>query len=176
MTRTLSALLAFVAVTASAQQQESEMLRRILEPPGQGDVSALQDVSYGEGTSFESSSYAIREYPGAKEADTSTFATKSFLGIKNPWFGKSVVETPTAALADKSAAAGSRTFGTSEFATDSANRVDQEAEIRNVVPTARAVTLEQMTRDGDLGVSQFTQNLEKDLSIDEVRELLNKTR
>lgn len=171
-----TALLLIVAATASAQQQESEMLRRILSPPSQEHVSALQNVTYDDAGSFESRSFAIKDFGGVQDASVAEFPTKSFLGIKNPWFGKSVVETPTAVLADRSDAAGSKAFGTNEFATDSATRIDRAAEIRNVIPTARAVTLEEMTRDGDLGVSQFTQNLEKDLSIDEVRDLLNKNR
>ena len=130
----------------------------------------------GEKT-FEASPFSARSYRGAKEygnvrsAETRGYRTRVFLGIRNPWFGKKVYETRAAreltryVLSDKGFA--SRAVE-SKSARDSGKRaagVDGAVDAREFLARGKA--------QGSLNNAHSTGPA---LSIDEVRELLNRDR
>ena len=84
------------AASVHAQQQEQTMMDRITKP------NMDQRNSMGE-KAFSGAGYSTTQFRGAgtyngiKNAQTKTFGTRVFLGIRNPWFGKKVYETSAAA-------------------------------------------------------------------------------
>lgn len=130
----------------------------------------------GEKT-FEAAPFASKEfgatrgYSGVKSATTKEFGTRSFFGIRNPWFGKKTYETQAAreltryVLSDKSFA--SRAVDT-KAARDAGKRaagVDGAVDTRDFL--ARGKSQKSLDNTYPSG---------KSLSLDEVRELLNRNR
>jgi hypothetical protein len=168
----LAVLAMLFAASAVAQQQEKSMMERIFNP----DMELKNSF---EGKSFEGKSFASREfrgadgYAGVKSAQTKEFATRKFLGIRNPWFGKEVYETDAArdlrryALAD-------RGYSTRPLETKSSRDAVKQA-------PASGKTEADATRSFlGRGKSQDSLNASNPsggaLSMEEVREILNRSR
>lgn len=160
------------ATTAVAQQQEQGMMDRILNPDR--DRANPMGAKAFSGKPFEGRAFAgTGEYTGVKSARTKEFTTREFLGIRNPWFGKKVYSTEAArelnryVLADR----------------DYASRSVETRAARDEGRTAGTVNRTEV--DGERaflgrGKSQDSINTTYPaggaLSIDEVRELLNRPR
>ena len=156
-----------------AQQQEQRMLDRIMNPDRDRanpmGVKAFASKPY-EGREFR----GISEFTGVKTAQTKEYTTREFLGIRNPWFGKKVYATETAqslrgyASADREyssrAAVETRTVSDGARAADLRNNTEAEAGRRFL----------------GRGKSQDSINAaypsQGSMTIDEVRELLNRPR
>jgi hypothetical protein len=159
------------APLAAGQVQEQRMMDRIMNP------KADQANPMG-GRSFNSTSFAAkkfdggREYRGLKPARTKEFATRKFLGIRNPWFGKKVYETEAAreltryVLSDKEFASRAVEAKTAREEGRSAPRVDGEIDTRQFLGRGKS--------QGSLD-NTYSQG-GAPLSLNEVRELLNRNR
>lgn len=162
----------FFAATAAAQQQEKNMMERFFNPD-------MEQKSSFAGRSFEGKSFASREfrgadgYAGVKSAPTKDFATRKFLGIRNPWFGKKVYETGSApdlrryALAD-------RGYSTRSVPTRASRDATRQ------VPASGKTEADATRSFLGRGKSQDSLNASNPsgaaLSVDEVREILNRSR
>lgn len=170
-----------IATVAMAQQQESKMIERIL------NLDPKKANTTFKGKEFETTAYRARDFQGTrayadvKDARTKAFATRSFFGIRNPWFGKKVFQTKAAqeltkyVLSDKS-------FSSRGIETRQAPGAD-----RTDALTGRAVaTRPYLGREAEL-LRRGNDGRVKDaydspypsggtMSIDEVRELLNRPR
>lgn len=165
----LAMLFASVAV---AQQQEQRMIDRLLNPDP-SKVNAMGSKSFDtrpyEGAKYE----GVREFNGVKSAQTKGFATREFLGIRNPWFGKKVFATEAArdlhryVLADK-------VYDTKAVESQAA-REDGRTAVLPVRTEADATRpfLGKGKSQAQLDVA-YPQG--QPLSIDEVRDLLNRPR
>ena len=139
--------------------------------------SPLANKDYGA-SSYGTKSFSTAAYGGTKSAELKTFSTKSFLGIRNPWFGKTTYATNADREGKRVAKESAKQYETDAFAVSNYEKgrkkdlLDTDA----VLPdSARPRTyLGPGKRDKSEGVDKFTQNLSKDLSIDDVRDLLNK--
>jgi len=186
-----------MAMAAHAQQQEQGMLDRIDanwrkgidamggQTPGKKGRKAKADPALTsefqskkfEGTTFASKSYDTGAFQGTKSAELKTFETRSFFGIKNPWFGRKVFATDKSSLAGREAEEAKRDFQAGAYSTDKYSQTGKKDELtaNTVLPTAATPREyrgpEKSKKDG---IDKFTQNLSKDLSIDDVRDLLNK--
>ncbi len=112
------AALASLLLAASAPAQEQEkVIERSFMKLRSGDVDKMQDKTFGGASGFSAKTYDAAAYSGVKSAEIKKFETKSFFGIKNPWFGKTVFEAPTDRLSQKSDRAADDTFDTDAYAT-----------------------------------------------------------
>lgn len=159
------------AAPLGAQQQEQRMMDRLLNP--KTDQANPMGVK-----SFSAAPYAAKkfegggEYRGVKPARTKEYNTRKFLGIRNPWFGKKVYETEAAreltryVLSDKEFA--SRTVEAKAAPEEgrAATRVDGEIDTRQFLGRGKS--------QGSLD-NRYSQG-GAPLSLDEVRELLNRNR
>ncbi len=168
-----------IALAAAAShcliaQEDTESLKRSMDRWSTGAADRMQGKSFNSGA-FKAGKFDAGGFSGVKAAPTKEFATKSFLGIKNPWLGKTVFDTKASPFAEKADRDGDKKVATDSYAikgynpADKTSPLDQER-VLEAVEQKKAV-LEPKAQGG---VDQFTQNLTKDLSIDDVRKLLNK--
>ena len=167
-----------VAMVAHAQQQEEGLLQRIDGArPDSKKVSFMQDKTFGA-SSFATKSYGTATYGGLKSAQLKTFETHSFFGVKNPWFGKKVFDTYASNSAGRKAKETDQKFQTDSFAVKEYEKGDKKdlVDASSVLPDSAQPRkyLGREQPDKKDGVDKFTQNLHKDMSIDDVRDLLNK--
>lgn len=158
------------ALPAAAQQQDEAMIDRIM------NVERDRANPLGE-KAFKGAPFAAKEFRGSrsyadvKTARTKEFGTRSFLGIRNPWFGKKTFETRAAqeltkyVLSDKA-------YGTKSVEAKAA----RDARKRAGGLDAAVDTREFLARGKAQGSINNTHSTGPALSIDEVRELLNRNR
>jgi hypothetical protein len=165
--------LAFPALLA-AQEQDRKLLDRIQRPDMELSNPMQKKAFTGGGGVQIREAPIAREFAGTKQAGSKEFATRSFFGIKNPWFGKR--EFPAgqaplfarggpANLAEPYRVSGARAR---EFpaAGKQAALADSSVEVRPFLGRGEA--------QGSL--DQISDKVKKEMTIDEVRELLNKPR
>lgn len=167
--RALTVAILFAAPVL-AQEQEQSMMDRIMNP------KADQANPMGE-KAFEAAPFAAREFDGAKEygglksARTKEFRTRVFLGIRNPWFGKKVYETRAAqeltryVLSDKGFNSRSVDTKPARDASKHAEGIDGAVDARDFL--ARGKGQSSLDKAHPSGPA---------LSLDEVRDLLNRNR
>lgn len=158
-----------------AQQQEQGLTQRMSAQPNMQQVNPMQNQAYAAGA-YGTKTFAANNYAGVKDASTRTYETRSFLGIKNPWFGRKVFATDDNRLAKRSAREGGETFATETYAVREFGRSRPATE--NTQPVAAAAAPRPYLVPGKTqgALDRFTENLQKDLTVDDVRELLNKGR
>jgi hypothetical protein len=192
--------LAFLAMAmgAHAQQQESGLISRIdtnwkkgmdamgmqstdekgrKAKPDSSVVSPYQSKAF-EATTFGAKKYDAGTFQGTKSAELKTFQTRSFLGIKNPWLGRKIFETDKSTFTDREAGEGARTYQAGAYAVKEYGKAGKsdalDTDVVLATPAAPRKYLGSEQPSKKNGIDKFTQNLSKDLSIDEVRDLLNK--
>lgn len=192
MRRLLPILLCLAAWTACpAQKQEEGMLARM----SSSTTRAIQAINTGKedktlenpmnGKKFEGSNKLVLR-KSASESRSFVYEernlvseyrqTRSFLGIKNPWLGKMVYETRDAPLWAKSVVKNSdKTVDVSSATTREFPQAEKSAPARqNLAATATRPFIQQ---GGLMGMpQQITGKLGQDMTIDEVREILNKNK
>jgi hypothetical protein len=180
--------LLLAAGIARAQQQEPGMLERIdlntkramqaMDANAKSDpslASPLASKSYKAGA-FEAKTFSVGAFSGTKSASAGTFETRSFLGIKNPWFGKKVFATDANREAQKAARESQQTYRTQAFAVRKYEQAGK-ADLRDAtaeLPSAAEPRPYLVPGKTQGAMDRYTENLHKDLSIDDVRDLLNK--
>ncbi len=181
-------LLAMAVAGALAQEQEQGLVERIdakgklalqamdgSSKPNPALASPLSNKSF-RSTSASMKTFDTSSFSGVKEASVKTFETRSFLGVKNPWFGKKIFDTYASRAAERSAADAGKQFQTDAFAVrdyDRGNKKDL-ADAGTALPSGAQPRPYLVEPKAEGGVNKFTENLHKDLTIDDVRELLNK--
>ncbi len=180
-------LLALLAC-ARAQEQESGMMSR-LESSRAGALDAMNNPKKKHpelSSSLMNKSFAANNKSLAnrtagtgtftldkKMAASGSYTTRSFLGIKNPWFGQKVVVPQKADLWTKNAIPNSDTkFATKTAGVKNFADVDKKLMNRDAVTETRPYL--------GKGTAQGAIDLEtakgKDMTIDQVRDLLNKSK
>ena len=124
----------------------------------------------GGGGNFDKKLSGQKDFLYDQKTSAGKFATRSFFGLKNPWFGKKVVDTGKASLWSKSAVANAdKKFPLESAETREFYQADKNAFGRNeVVPTRPADA-----RGKAQGVVEAVSRNDN-LTIEQVRELLNK--
>ena len=114
-------------------------------------------------------------YAGVKSAPMKEFAgTRSFLGIKNPWFGNRVFETKSAAL---SGGGGLGKLDAAYPVRDALTREFSSSEKKANLGASDVPVRPFLARGESQGAfEQLTEKIHKDMTIDDIRELLNKPR
>ena len=166
-----SALFASLA-SGFSQTQEVKLMDRIMKP-NREMANPLQKTTFS-GTSsvpIKNSSAAGQGFFGVKSAPVNEFSTRSFLGLKNPWFGEKVFAAkPEGALSkyDVKNAGLNKTTDVSGYyaATKNASLGSPVVPVSAYVPAPAA----------EGAVSRITDKITKKMTIDDIRELLNKPR
>ena len=173
-------ILAFLALAwpavGNAQVQEKKLMDRI-NSPDRNQASQFQNKSFGStGSSWvKQASMASNSYQGVKEARIKGYSdVRSFLGVKNPWLGKKVYGAGSSTyqtqgwLADKDA-----TYRVKDAKTGSFSSASKTASTPSSAVPTQAFTLRGAAQGA---LDQDSSKLHKEMTIDEVRELLNKSR
>ena len=172
---TLLALLALPAFLG-AQQQERKLLERI-QRPDRELTNPMQTKSFnsGGGVGIKDAAMGRHAFAGARSTPLKEFAgTRSFFGIKNPWFGNRVFETKPAefsksgGLGNLNAAYPVRDALTQEFPSSK----KQAGVGTSSVPIRPFL----VSGEAQGALEQISGNLSKEMTIDDIRELLNKPR
>lgn len=158
---------------AFAQQQESQMLNRILNP-NREESSRMQDRGFTGGSGVQVREFSAGSFQGTRSVATPEFNTRSFFGLRNPWFGRKVVETDSARFRAASADRLTRQFSTEGFETRQNSSAGRSADMDARLPASASPREAALPAKSQGGVDRFTENLTQDLSIDQVRDLLNK--
>jgi len=164
------ASLAFCSLSVAEEQTFQE---RLLQP------RMDREFQFAAREFQDSPAFSVRTFSGEKrystgEAQSKTFEVPTFLGIRLPWFAKKEAPTGTFSRAETT------------FATDSFTGVEDvrdatrtfSGQDRTAIPVARAVPVREARMEGSAqgSVTEFQQNLGRNLSTEEVRDLLNKPR
>lgn len=158
------------------QTQEQKLMDRI-KNPNMNQSSAMQTKSFGKSGSVDlrKASETKDSYAGVRDAYIKDFPfTRSFLGIKNPWFGGKVYDSKTASTFSKSMVVNAdREVPVKKAeavgywdATKSANFGAPVVPLRPFVPQGVAQG----------SVNGIADKINNKMTIDEVRDLLNKPR
>lgn len=148
------------------------MLERIQNP--KMEANQMQNKEFGSSTGIKATPFEAGAYNVSKSAPVKSFSSRSFFGIKNPWFGNKTADTAASTYANRKAREAETSFFTKSAQTSTARDARKSADFSETLPRSmspRSTTVEPKAQGG---VDQFTQNLSEDLSIDDVRALLNK--
>jgi hypothetical protein len=167
-----AALLFAFLVSGFSQTQEAKLIDRIMKPNMELG-SSLRSKSFS-GTSavpLRASPVAGQAFYGVKEASIKDFSTRSFLGLKNPWFGSKVFAAKDAASIsayDVKQAGFHKAADAAGFygATKGADFGSPVVPVTTFVPAPAAQG----------GVSRISDKINNKMTIDEVRDILNKNR
>lgn len=147
------------------------MMDRIMNP--KADQANPMGAKSFDATPFTAKKFdGGREYRGLKPARTKEFATRKFLGIRNPWFGKKVYETEAAreltryVLSDKEFASRAVEPKAAREEGRAAWQFDEAVDTRQFLGRGKS--------QGSLDATQAQGGAP--LSLNEVRELLNRNR
>jgi hypothetical protein len=160
------------AATAMAQQQEQRMMERIMNPD-RDRANPMGEKAFTakpfEGRAFTDTG----EFTGVKSARTKEFTTREFLGIRNPWFGKKVYATEAARELNRYVLA-DRGYDSRAVETKAARDEGRAAALRDTTEAdnSRSFALRGKAQ-GSIDASYPSGGA---LTIDEVRELLNRNR
>ena len=185
----LIACLFAAAVTAHAQQQEQGLIDRIdakrqmalksmdgSSKPNPALASPLANKAFGTSSSIGMKTFDTSNFSGVKGAEVKTFETRSFFGVKNPWFGNKIFDTYASRASSRSASDSGKQYQTDSYATRSYEKSGKKdlADANTELPSGAQARPYLVKPKAEGGVSRFTQNLSKELTIDDVRDLLNK--
>ena len=170
-----AAILLLVPVSLPAQQQEKKLLERINRPDMELG-SPLQSKSYqGEaGLKIQGSPVSDKTYGTPQSRNMKEFqGSRSFLGIKNPWFGQLTYDAKPASLSARGGAELSKSYSVNPAAVTS-----YAASSRSANLSKPQVPLQPFLVQGEAqgAMQQISDRVKKEMTIDDVRELLNKPR
>ena len=164
-------LLWLIATVCSySQQQEKKLAERLMDKPDRNMVNSMNGKKFeGNGGSFNlDKKVEQNSFVANKKMETEKFGLKSFFGVKNPWFGNKVYSTDNADMWSKSQVSNSdKKFGVKQ--NDVKKFQDSEKGLgfgNGVVPVKQAT----VKGSAEGAVTQ----MKKELTIDDVREILNK--
>ena len=160
-------------VPLRAQQQERKLLDRI-QRPNMELTNPMQAKSFegGGGVKMKSASIGKSPYDAGKTANLKEFSwARSFLGIKNPWFGNRVFETKAAPLSG--AANINSSFQVRDAAVGGFSASDKKARVATSDMNLRPFLIRGNSAQG---LDQISDKISKEMTIDDIREMLNKPR
>lgn len=148
------------------------MMDRIMNP--KADKANPMGEKAFKAAPFASTEFqGAKAYGGVKEARTKEFGTRRFLGIRNPWFGKKVYATDAARELNRYVLA-DRDYASRPVETGAARDEGRSAVLRDATEAdnSRAFALRGKSQ-GSIDASYPSGGA---LTIEEVRELLNRNR
>ena len=167
--------LLLAALPLYAQEQEKKLLDRIQSPDMQL-ASPLQAKAFSgvSGVGMKTSSFANKAHGTAQSGMIRDFpGTRSFMGIKNPWFGQRSYDAKSALLSSRLGLDISKTYALKSAATDSFSGLTKKA---NTTKSSLSTKPFLVQGEAQGSLQQISDKVKKEMTIDDVRELLNKPR
>jgi hypothetical protein len=158
-----------------AQEQEKKLLDRIQKPDMQlGNPLQSKAFAGVSGAGVKTSSFANKTHGTTQSGAYREFSgTRSFLGIKNPWFGQRSYDAKSALLSSRLGLDTSKSYALKPAATESFSDVSKKANAtKQPIPTKPF----QVQGEVQGALQQISEKVKKEMTIDDVRELLNKPR
>ena len=122
---------------------------------------------YDRAATIEEFRYDQKSVPGSYKE------TRTFFGIKNPWFGAKTYESTTANLVSKGGMANlDRKFGDKEVKVNGFSQAEKTATKQEELRMKTGTFIPNGNTSG--AVKQVNERLGKEMTIDQVRDLLNK--
>jgi hypothetical protein len=176
--RTLGWILAWCLCGACcfAQQDEKKLLERVLAKP---DMSQINPMN---GKKFDSGGFLVKKAPAGsssflyrQKASTEKYENvRSFLGIKNPWIGRKVYEAGQASTWSKTLIRNKdASYPVESVSAGKFHEAERQAS-RREQPFRTSPYLAQGSAQGRL--DQLSEQIDKNMTIEQVREILNKNR
>ena len=157
-------------------QQDKKLLERVTGKP---DMSLVNPMN---GKKFQGEEFS----PGKKAVGPSKFlydqklsarkyhSVRSFLGVRNPWFGKLIHDSSQASLWSKTLGVNAgKKVPVESSQTQKLYQADKKA-ARREEPVKTSAYLGRGSAQGSL--DQISDKIDKNMTIEQVRELLNKDR
>jgi hypothetical protein len=148
-----------------------------IQRPDTEAASSLQGKTYqGAGTvNIKDAALSQSTFGATKKTGMKEFAgMKSFLGIKNPWFGSRTFDSREAWLGSRGGAAAlDKSYEVRDASVGRFSGSSKQASLGSPVVPVRPF-LDKGAAPNSVG--QFSEKIKKEMTIDEVRELLNKPR
>jgi len=166
----------FLATSSAVfcQQQEKKLLDRINSPDRQ-QASIFQNRAFAStgGINLAKTSYADTTFYGTKSSNAKTFpGLRSFFGIKNPWFGNKTFASSRADISAKTGFLnGQKSFMVSQASIAGYANANKVAALSSAEVPVRPF-LNKGATQGQF--DEMSAKTKKELTIDEVREMLNK--
>lgn len=124
----------------------------------------------GAGGNFDKKLSGQKDFVYDKKTSANKFSTRSFFGLKNPWFGEKVVDTRKASLWSKTEVANAdKKFPLESASTKEFYQADKKAHERTAPYPTQSTKVEPKAQGLLSSISD-----QKNLTVDQVRELLNK--
>ncbi|HET9524458.1 MAG TPA: hypothetical protein VFO90_09505 [Terrimicrobiaceae bacterium] len=171
-------LLFFVLTGACclAQLEDKKLLERVMGKPDMSLINPMNDKKF-QGSEFSAGKKAVGPSKFLYDQKLSAqkyHSVRSFLGVKNPWFGKLVHDSRQASLWSKnSVGAADRKVSVKSAKTQKFYQADERAARRDQ-PVKTSAYLGRGGAQGSL--DQISDKIDKNMTIEQVRELLNKNR
>ncbi len=171
-------LLISASICCLAEEEAGQKLleRTYHKAPDMARISTFQGKKFAEKSALN-----VRNAPGSnnsfnydqKDNAKSYLGVRKFLGIKNPWFGKKTYPANSADLSSKSLIPNAtKEYPVKEQDVRAFYQQDKQAPIKDAVDPKPY--LGKGTRPG--AFAKLSEMMEKDLSVEQVREILNKNR
>ncbi len=163
-------------VCCLAQQNERKLLDRVTAKPDMSLINPMNDKKFNAG-GFSSSKRANGPSTFVYEQKLSTEKyrdIRSFLGIKNPWFGKVVYDSNQASLWSKTLIPNAdKKIPIESSETRKSHLADKKAAKREE-PVKTSAYLGRGSGQGSFDL--ISEQIGENLTIEQVREILNKDR
>jgi len=169
-------LIAFVLLASLAsgfsQTQEVKLIDRVMKPNMELGNPLQKKTFFGTSSvPIKNSPASAQGFFGVKGAAVNEFTTRSFLGLRNPWFGGRVFATKQEEALPKYDAKNAGLNKTTDVAAYYAS-TKNAAFGSPVVPVSTYVP----APAANGAVSRISDKINQKMTIDDVRELLNKPR
>jgi hypothetical protein len=169
-------LLWFFAACCFGQSDEKKLLERVLAKPDMSQINPMNGKKFDSGgfllkkTGSASSKFSYEQKTSAEKYRN----VRSFLGLKNPWIGKKVYESNQASIWSKTAISNQAAkFSVKSAASGKFYEAERRAS-RREDPFRTSRYEAQGSSQGRL--DQVSEKIDKNMTIEQVRELLNKNR
>lgn len=156
------------------QQDEKKLIERILAKPDMSQINPMNGKKFdGGGFFLKKPAASSSDFAYEQKAPTEKYRNvRSFLGLKNPWIGKRVYDASTTTVWSKTLAANANTAYPVETAkTQKFYQADRKA-ARREDPVRTSPYLGKGSSQGRL--DQISDKIDKNMTIEQVREILNK--
>jgi hypothetical protein len=159
-----------------AQTDEKKLLERVLAKPDMSQINPMNGKKFdGGGFLLKKAAVGTSAFASEKKVRTEKYSNlRSFLGLKNPWFGKRIYESNQATVWSKTLTpnAGAE-FPVEAAKTEKFYQADKKAS-RRAEPVRTSPFLGRGSSQGRL--DQISAKIDKNMTIEQVREILNKNR
>lgn len=172
----LIALWLLAGACCFAQQDDKKLLERVLAKPDMSQINPMNEKKFdGGGFVLKKASSGASSFAYDQKASAEKYrGVRSFLGLKNPWFGKKIYESNPATVWSKSLFVNAGTeFPVEAAKTEKFYQANKKAS-RREEPVRTSAYLGRGSSQGRL--DEISDKIDKNMTIEQVREILNKNR